>query len=199
MMELRLDQRQSLSASWLLRLVREAGYDVPQTSLSTAPFIIGRPDGFHITVTPQNNSPWITAVSSDQGRQDEIDELVRRGGELTSGALASEADFGGHVWYTCTLGGEQPNLADPMFFSRMQEMLSTQIRIVNEWRRLGTDVLLNFREDVPDGGVQDENILFPRGQSLMSTSRLRDRSTDRSPVPSRTAPWSWSQRSAPSR
>ncbi|MGO9729921.1 hypothetical protein [Mycobacterium sp.] len=160
-MELRLDQRQSLSASWLLRLVREAGYDVPQTSLSTAPFIIGRPDGFHITVTPQNNSPWITAVSSDQGRQDEIDELVRRGGELTSGALASEADFGGHVWYTCTLGGEQPNLADPMFFSRMQEMLSTQIRIVNEWRRLGTDVLLNFREDVPDGGVQDENILFP--------------------------------------
>ena len=161
MMELRLDQRQSLSASWLLRLVRETGYDVPQTSLSTAPFIIGRPDGFHITVTPQNNSPWITAVSSDQGRQDEIDELVRRGGELTSGALASEADFGGHVWYTCTLGGEQPNLADPMFFSRMQEMLSTQIRIVNEWRRLGTDVLLNFREDVPDGGVQDENILFP--------------------------------------
>ena len=54
-MELRLDQRQSLSASWLLRLVREAGYEVPQTSLSTAPFIIGRPDGFHITVTPQDN------------------------------------------------------------------------------------------------------------------------------------------------
>jgi hypothetical protein len=179
-----------LSASWLLRLVREAGYDVPQTSLSAAPFIIGRPDGFNITVTPQDNSPWIAAVASDQGRQDEIDELVLRSGELASGALAPEAEFGGHVWYTCTLVGEQPNLADPMFSSRVQETLSTQVRIVDEWWRLGPDVLLHFHEDVPEGGAQDDNFLFPRGRSLMSTSLLRDRSTDRSPVPSRTAPWS---------
>jgi hypothetical protein len=39
--KLHIDQRQSLSASWLLRLVREAGYDVPQTSLSMMPFVIG--------------------------------------------------------------------------------------------------------------------------------------------------------------
>ena len=160
MTELRLEQRQSLSASWLLRLVREAGYDVPQTSLSMTPFIIGRPDDFNITVTPQDSSPWITAVSSDQSRQDEIDELVQRSGELAPGDLASVEDFGGHVWYTCTLVGEQRNLADPMFFSRMQEMLNTQTRIL-EWRRLGWGVLLNFREDVPEGGVQDDNVLFP--------------------------------------
>src|ERR1700758_4278454 len=103
MMEPRLDQRQSLSASWLLRLVREAGYDVPQTSLSMTPFIIGRPDDFLITVTPQDSSPWITAVSSDQSRQEEINKLVQRSGELASGALASEEDFGGLVWYTGTL------------------------------------------------------------------------------------------------
>jgi len=160
-MELRLDQRQSLSASWLLRLVREAGYDVPQTSLSVAPFIIGRPDGFNITVTPQDNAPWITAVSSDQGRQDEIDELVRRSGELCRGALMPGAEFGGHVWYTSKLVGEAPNLADPMFFSRVQEMLSAQVRIIDEWRRLGSDVLLNFREDGPEGDVRDDNFLFP--------------------------------------
>jgi len=38
-------------------------------------------------VTPLDNSTWITAVSSDQGRQDEIDELVRRGGECTRARL----------------------------------------------------------------------------------------------------------------
>ena len=57
MTELRLDQRQALSASWLLRLAREAGYDVPQTGLSMTPFIIGRPDDFNITVTPQDSFP----------------------------------------------------------------------------------------------------------------------------------------------
>jgi hypothetical protein len=41
----------------VLCLVREAGFDVQQISLSTAPFIIGRPDGFHITVTPQGLLP----------------------------------------------------------------------------------------------------------------------------------------------
>jgi hypothetical protein len=189
-MELRLGQRQSLSASWLVRLVREAGYDVPQTRLSVAPFIIGRPDGFNITVTPQDTAPWIAAVSSDQSRQDEIDEVVRRSGELCCGALMPGAEFGGHVWYTSTLIGEAPNLADPMFFSRVQEMLGAQVRIVDEWRRLGPHVLLNFREDGPEGDVRDDNFLFLRGRSLTSTSLLRDRSTDRSSVPSPTAPWS---------
>jgi hypothetical protein len=44
MMELRLDELQTMSASRLLCLIREAGCDVPQTSLSMAPFIIGPPD-----------------------------------------------------------------------------------------------------------------------------------------------------------
>ncbi|CAM3139547.1 hypothetical protein MYSI104531_20185 [Mycobacterium simiae] len=158
--ELRLSQRQSLTASWLLRLVREAGYAVPQTSLSTAPFIIGPPDDFNITVAPQDSTPWITAVASDQTRQEEIDKLVERSGELASGDLISNDDFGGVVWYTCTLAGEQPNPADPMFFSRMQEMLNTQVRIM-QWLRLGEYILLHFREEIPQGGVQANNLLFP--------------------------------------
>jgi hypothetical protein len=114
--ELRLDQRQTLSASWLLRLVREAGFDIPQTSLSTAPFIIGRAADFHIAVTPQDSSPWIRAVSSDESRQEEIGELVQRSGELASGRLESVEDFGGHVWYTCTLAGEQRIWESPCSF-----------------------------------------------------------------------------------
>jgi hypothetical protein len=150
MTELRVDQRQSLSASWLLRLVREAGYEVPQTSLSMTPFTIGRPDGFHITVTPQDSAPWIAAVSSDQRHQAVIDKLVQRSGELTSVALKSDDDFGGYVWYRCTLAGEQLNLASPMFQSRMQERLHTTTPILG-WRRLGWGVLLNFRMDESEG------------------------------------------------
>jgi len=159
MTELRLDQRQALSASWLLRLAREAGYDVPQTGLSMTPFIIGRPDEFNITVTPRDSFPWITAVSSDQSRHEEIDELVQRSAELASDATTSKNDFGGLVWYTGTLVGEQLNLADAMFQSRMQEQLYTPARILG-WVRLGWGVLLNFREDVPEGGVQNETFLI---------------------------------------
>jgi hypothetical protein len=156
--QLRLDQRQSLSASWLLRLVRDAGYEVPQTSLSMTPFIIGRPDDFHIAVTPQDSAPWISAVSSDQSRQNDIDELVKRSGKAASGDLKSDDDFGGLVWYQCRLVGEQLNFAEPMFQSRWQERMHLATRIL-DWRRLGWSVLLNFSEDVPEGGVPEQELM----------------------------------------
>lgn len=161
--QLRLDQLQGLSASWLRRLLGEAGYDVSQTSLSPHhPFIIGPQDGLHITATPLDSPPWIAAESSDQERQGEVDELVQRSGELSSGDLVSEEDFGGVVWYTCTLTDEAPNLADPMFFSRVQQLLYTPARVLG-WLRLGPGVLLNFREDgsnLPEGAAQGETVLF---------------------------------------
>jgi hypothetical protein len=99
-------------------------------------------------------------VSSDPGCQEKIDELVRRSGELASGDLTSDEDFGGRVWYSCTLVGEKANIAEPMFISRLQEMLNTQTRIM-EWRRLGWNVLLNFREEVPKDSPPEGNFLFP--------------------------------------
>jgi hypothetical protein len=161
--QLRPQQRQALSASWLRRYLGEAGYDVSQTSLSPEhPFIIGPQDGLHVTVTPLDSPPRIAAESSDQERQGEVDRLVQRSGEASSRVLASEDDFGGVVWYTCTLSDEQPNLADPMFFSRVQQLLYTPARIEG-WHRLGDGVLLNFREDgsnLPDGAAEGETVLF---------------------------------------
>lgn len=88
-MQLRLDQRQGLSASWLRRLLGEAGYDVSQTSSSPDhPFIIGPQDGLQITATPLDSPPWIVAESSDQERQGEVDELVQR--VPASGPTASQ-------------------------------------------------------------------------------------------------------------
>jgi hypothetical protein len=161
--QLRLEQRQALSASWLRRLLGEAEYDVSQTSLSPDhPFIIGPQDGLHFTATPLDAPPWIAAEASDQEHQSRVDELVQRCGELSSGDLATDEDFGGVVWYTCTLADEQPNLADPMFFSRVQQLLHTPARIAG-WLRLGEGVLLNFREDrsnLPEGAAQGETVLF---------------------------------------
>jgi len=161
--QLRPEQRQALAASWLRRLLGEAGYDISQTSLSPDhPFIIGPQNGLHVTVTPLGFPPWITAEASDQERQGEVDELVQHSGEASSGALATEEDFGGVVWYTCTLTDEEPNLADPMFFSRVQQLLHTPARVTG-WLRLGDGVLLNFREDgsnLPEGAAQGETVLF---------------------------------------
>ena len=145
------------------RYLGEAGYDVSQTSLSPEhPFIIGPQDGLHITVTPLDSPPWIAAKSSDQKCQGQVDELVQRSGEASSRVLVSEDDFGGVVWYSCTLNDEQPNLADPMFFSRVQQLLHTPARIEG-WHRLGDGVLLNFHEDgsnLPDGAAERETVLF---------------------------------------
>jgi hypothetical protein len=184
-LELRLDQRQPLSASWLLRLVRGAGYDVPQTSLSMTPFIIGQQNGFHIKVMSQDSTPWITAESSDPSCQQEIDQLVRCSGELASVVLRFDDDFGGYVWYQCTLAGEKLSLASPMFQSRLQERLHTTTPILG-WRRLGRGVLLNFRVDESEGERERSSpsrLCSTRGRSWMPTSPPWARSMDLSPVP----------------
>jgi hypothetical protein len=124
------------------------------TSLSVEPFIIGRQDDYHIEVTATDTVPWITAVSSDPARQNQVDELVRR-----SGDLVAAGDIGGHVWYTATLVSE-PFTLDAFFMSRLQEVLTSRTRIL-EWRRLGWNILLNFREEVPQGHTAEENPLFP--------------------------------------
>ena len=134
--------QQLLSASWLLRLAQESGYDLPQISLSVQPFIIGRPDGFHIDVTMTDDAPWIAATASSLGEHTRIDELVKQSGDRTA-----EGDFGGLVWYSTTLVGQQSLTLDARFMTRLQEILGSQVRIEG-WRRLGSHVLLNFREEL---------------------------------------------------
>jgi hypothetical protein len=58
--------RQELSATWLLRFVRDAGYPINQTGIHLiGTYMIGSPTGFHIDVTPTDEHPWITATASD--------------------------------------------------------------------------------------------------------------------------------------
>ncbi|MEV0669900.1 hypothetical protein [Mycobacterium sp. NPDC050441] len=138
-------QRQALSASWLVRFAGEAGYDVSQSSLSFAPFVIGpQVEGFHIEVAPADEYPWITAIASDPAHQERIDDLARR-----SGDRAAVGDLGGWVWYGATLSSEPPQIAVP-FMDRFLEQLMNQTRFVG-WFRIGIGVLLEFREELPEG------------------------------------------------
>lgn len=154
------EQRQSLSASWLRRLAGEAGYDVSQSSLSFAPFIIGPQDGFHIYVTPSAEHPWVNAVASDPAQQEEIDALAQK-----SGDLAAASDLGGHLWYTITLASE-PFGIDATFMDRLQEILTNQSRFVG-WARLGSSILLEFREELPDGQTVAEDNPFVVHQAII--------------------------------
>lgn len=141
---LTVERLQQLSASWLLRFAREAGYEVSQTSLTFAPFIIGPQDGFHVTVTPLDTSPWITADASDPDQQEPINALVQRSGER-----ADAGDVGGHQWYRATISSEPPEF-DVFFMDRIQEMLTNHVRMQG-WARLASWILLNFREELPAG------------------------------------------------
>ncbi|MFD4183992.1 hypothetical protein, partial [Rhodococcus sp. NPDC058514] len=149
-----LEHRQLLSVSWLLRLARDSGYELPQVGSSGATLILGRPDGFHIDVTPTDNTPWISATASDSGEQTQIDHLVRQ-----SGARVAADDFGGLVWYSTTLEGRPTPPLDAHFMSRILEALGSQTRI-DGWRRLGWHVLLNFREELSEGGAPEGGLLF---------------------------------------
>lgn len=150
-MPVSIEHRQQLAASWLIRLGREAGYDFDSTSLSFAPFIIGRQDGFHVQVMPGDADPWITAVASDPAEQERIDGLVRLCGEKVA-----VGDLGGHVWYATGLTAQPWDIGGLFFGDRLQEVLTIQDRFVGP-ARLGAHVLLNFREELPEGQVVENN------------------------------------------
>jgi hypothetical protein len=155
------EQRQLLSASWLVRVAGEAGYDVSQMSLSFAPFIIGpQVEGFHIEVTPAAEYPWITAVASDPAQQNRIDELARQ-----SGDRAAAGDLGGHVWYSAPLVSEPSVIAVP-YMDRLLEQLMNQTRFVG-WGRVSSGILLHFREELPEGQPNPEDNPFVVHRALI--------------------------------
>jgi len=61
-----IQQSQQLATSWLMRFLREAGFEFSGQSLMMNPtFTIGPHAGFHVDVTGTEAPPWITATSSD--------------------------------------------------------------------------------------------------------------------------------------
>ena len=157
--------RQELSATWLLRFAREAGYPIDQTGIHLAgTYMIGSPTGFHIDVTAIDEHPWITATASDPAEQTRIDEMVQQSGERVAHLLdrwhageATDEDYGDQVWYTTTLTAAPLNaeLAGVMVYDRMIELVNRP-QILG-WRKFGP-VLVNFREDESEPAPEQDAV-----------------------------------------
>ena len=91
--------------------------------------------------------PYLKFVASDPVAQPAIDDLATKAAERVA-----QRDFGGPVWYSTQI--VDPGLKwSPLFMGSFLERLGNQTRITG-WRRLGRDVLLEFREATSESSDQ---------------------------------------------
>ena len=126
-------------ADWLSRLGTEAGFEFEQHGRSGNSFTIGAPTGLHVTAQDAEAPPYLKFVASDPGAQAAIDDLATEAVERVA-----RRDFGGPIWYSTQIVDPGLKLS-ASFMGSFIERLGNQTRITG-WRRLGRDVLLEFRE-----------------------------------------------------
>ena len=126
-------------ADWFSRLGTEAGFKFEQHGRSGNAFIIGAPTGLHVTAPYADLPPYLKFVASDPGAQAAIDDLATKAVERVA-----RRDFGGPVWYSTQIADPGLKLS-ASFMGNFLERLGNQTRLTG-WRRLGRDVLLEFRE-----------------------------------------------------
>ena len=140
---------------WFERLGTEAGFDFNQYSRSANAFIVGVQTGFHVTAHSVEVRPYLRFVASEPGAQAAIDELA-----TTAAERVALHDYGGLVWYSTTIADSKLKLSSPSSLGSFLERLGTQTRI-NGWRRLGPDILLEFRE-VPS--LSEDQLFAPKAE-----------------------------------
>ena len=128
-----------------------------QHGTSGPAFTIGAPNDFHVTAHFVEAPPFLKFVASDPARQDAIDSLVP-----TAVVKVEQGDFGGGVWYSTELHEIQLAVApSPSWMGSLLHRLGNQTRIVG-WRRLGSSILLEFKETPKEGEEEGkERLLAP--------------------------------------
>jgi len=126
-------------ADWVSRLGTEAGFQFEQHGTSGNAFTIGGPTGLHVTAQLTDAPPYLKVVASEPGAQPAIDDLAAKAAERVA-----RRDFGGPMWYSTQIADTGLKLS-ASFMGSFLERLGNQTRIAG-WRRLGRDVLLEFRE-----------------------------------------------------
>jgi len=126
-------------ADWFSRLGIEAGFDFDQHGRSGNAFTIGPPSGLHVTAEPADVPQYLRFVASEPHAQSKIDDLATKAADRVA-----QRDFGGQVWYSTQIVDPGWKLSGS-FMGSFLERLGNQTRITG-WRRLGRDVVLEFRE-----------------------------------------------------
>jgi hypothetical protein len=143
-------------ADWFARLGREADLPLNQYGVTGDKFTIGSPNDFNVTATFSDTPPYLKFQGSDPARQALVDEVA----SLAAGRV-SKGDFGGVVWHATPLVSVGFQMASPFSMGPFLQLLSAQTRILG-WRRLGPDVLLEFKEAPPADSAKPDALLAPQ-------------------------------------
>ena len=118
-------------------------------------FTLGAPNEFQVTAHFIETPPFLNFVASDFRRQGIVDTIVPKAvGKVERG------DFGGVVWYSTELHEVEFKFFASTFMGPFLQRLGNQTRIVG-LRSLGTNILLEFAEDLPPAGWDEKKELFP--------------------------------------
>jgi hypothetical protein len=148
--------RRMLLADWFVCLARNSDLDFGQRSSGARQYTFGNQNAFHVIADFCDEPPFLKFVASDASRQDVIDEVAAKASEhLDSG------DFGGFVWFSTALSEVDLSFSPFSLMGPLLQRLGSQTRIAG-WRRLGTSVLLEFVEEIPEGWAQQDQIFAPK-------------------------------------
>jgi len=148
--------RRMLLADWFAHLARESGLDFAQQGTTGQAFTLGAPNAFHVTAHFIETPPFLNFVASDPHRQGIVDAIVPKAvGQVERG------DFGGVVWYSTELHEVELKLFSSSFMGPFLQRLGSQTRIAG-WRRLGTNILLEFTEDLPADWDEKKALFAPK-------------------------------------
>jgi hypothetical protein len=146
-----------LLADWFARLAGEAGLPLDQYGSSGEAFTLGAPTGLNVAAKFIEAYPFLQFVSSDTARQELIDDLA-----LKAVARVNARDLGGINWYSVSLAAEGFRLASPFSIGSFVQQLGNQTRILG-WRRLGSNILIEFAEELPADWDEKNVLLAPKG------------------------------------
>jgi hypothetical protein len=153
--DLELSARRMLLTDWFVRLAQESNLDLSQRSSNGERFTIGDQKAFHVIAHFTKEAPFLNFVASDDSRQNLIDEISAK-----AAGYVEARDFGGVVWYSTELHEVKIEFSPFSVMGPLLQRLGSQTRIA-DWRRLGTNILLEFVEEIPEGWAEKQPILAP--------------------------------------
>jgi hypothetical protein len=156
-LQLDLRARRMFLADWFARLADEAGLQLDQYGSNDEAFTLGPPTGLNVAAKFIEAHPFLQFVSSDPARQDVVDDLA-----LKAVARVNAEDLGDINWYSVSLAAEGFKLASPFSMGSFIQQLGNQTRILG-WRRLGSNVLIEFVEELPADWDEKNVLLAPKG------------------------------------
>ncbi|MGA9666803.1 MAG: hypothetical protein WBQ69_10195 [Gallionella sp.] len=129
-----------LLADWFARLAREAGLKLDQYGTGGKGYTLGAPSEFNVTAKFIEERPFLQFLASDANLQELVNKIAQQ-----AVTRVDAGDYGSITWYSVSLATE---CASPFSMGTFVQQLGSQTRIVG-WRRLGSDILIEFTEELP--------------------------------------------------